>query len=116
MRGRSDSGAFTARALTDARGEACLIFTGLPLAFPRSGGGVQHGTAAHVIVAADPATALFHAPAELEAAQRDAANRTSGHPDPDAFPDAAPAAFAAGAAVTLAAGTTSGVALTWSPA
>lgn len=114
VRGRSDSGTYTARALTDARGEACLIFTGLPLAFPRAGGGVQHETAARILVAVDAMTALFHATPDLVAARAAADARTRGHPDPDAFSDAAPAAFAAGEPVTLAAGGSRAIAVAWS--
>ncbi|MBV9931304.1 MAG: hypothetical protein JO013_10205 [Alphaproteobacteria bacterium] len=116
VRGRSDNGAFAARALTDARGEACLVFTGLPLAFAKSGGGVQPVCDARATVAVDPSTALFHAPADIAAAQDAAAARTAGHPDPDAFAGAAPAAFAAGTAVTLAAGARRALAIAWSPA
>ncbi|HEY1606407.1 MAG TPA: hypothetical protein VGF77_12510 [Allosphingosinicella sp.] len=116
VRGRSDAGGYLARGLTDARGEACLIFTGLPIAFARDGGGVQPDTAAHVVVTVDLATALFHAPADISGAVADAAARTTGHADPDAFAAVADAAFAAGTAISIAAGARRSLAVTWSPA
>ncbi|HEX5182414.1 MAG TPA: hypothetical protein VFW19_04580 [Allosphingosinicella sp.] len=116
VRGRSDAGLYLARGLTDARGEACLIFTGLPIAFAKSGGGVQPDTPAHVVVTVDPATALFHAAGEIADAQAAAAARTTGHADPDSFAAVADAAFAAGAAISIAAGARRSLALQWSPA
>ena len=113
VRGRSDNGLFTARALTDARGEACLVFPVLPLAFPGAGANVEPDLAGRVIVTVDPATVRFHAPAEVGAAVAAAAGRTTGHADPDAFADAAPAAFAAGAAVRLAAGRQPSLTIEW---
>ncbi|MGA9583348.1 MAG: hypothetical protein WBR13_15415, partial [Allosphingosinicella sp.] len=46
VRARSADGAFAARAVTDARGEACLLFPFLPLAFP--GGTISAGQPARV--------------------------------------------------------------------
>ena len=113
VRGRSDNGQFTARALTDARGEACLVFPAMPLAFPGAGANVEPDLPGRVIVTVDPDTARFHAPAELGAAVAAAAGRTSGHADPDAFAAAAAGAFAAGAAVRLAAGRQPSLTIEW---
>ena len=113
VRGRSDNGLFTARAMTDARGEACLVFPILPLAFPGAGANVEPELPGRIIVTVDPAVARFHAPAELGVATAAAAARTSGHADPDAFADANAAAFAAGAAVRLAAGRQPSLTIEW---
>lgn len=115
VRARSDDGAFAARAVTDARGEACLLFPFLPLSFP--GGTISAELAARVVVDVDPDVARFHAPAEVGAAAEAARLRTSGHPDPDALAAAAPAPnFAAGAEAALSAGRESAVGLEWNPA
>lgn len=112
VRARSADGAFTARAVTDARGEACLLFPFLPLAFP--GGTISAGQPARVVVHVDPGLARFHAPAG--AAAEAAALRTSGHIDPDSLAAAAPAPnFAAGAEASLSAGRESAVGLEWNP-
>jgi hypothetical protein len=113
VRARSDNGLFAARALTDARGEACLIFPALPLAFTGQGANVEPDLAARVVAHADPATALFHAPAELAAAAAAAATRTAGHADPDALGAAFAPDFASGAAVRLAAGRQPSLVIEW---
>lgn len=114
VRARSADGAFTARAVTDSRGEACMLFPFLPLAFP--GGTVSAGQPARVVVDVDPDVARFHAPAEIGAAAEAAALRTSGHPDPDALAAGAPAPdFASGAEASLSAGRESAVVLEWNP-
>ncbi len=112
VRSRSSDGAFTAQAVTDARGEACLLFPFLPLAFP--GGTISAEQPARVVVDVDPQAARFHDPAEAGAAAEAAALRTSGHPDPDSLAASAPAPdFAAGAEATLSAGRESAVRLEW---
>lgn len=114
VRGRSADGAFTARAVTDARGEACLLFPFLPLSFP--GSTISAEQSARVAVDVDPDLARFHAPAAAGAAAEAAGLRTSGHPDPDALASAAPAPnFAAGAEAALSAGRESAVSLEWNP-
>jgi hypothetical protein len=113
VRARSDNGLFAARALTDARGEACLIFPTLPLAFTGQGANVESDLAARVVAHADPIAARFHAPAELAAAAAAAATRTSGHADPDALGAAFAPDFASGAAVRLAAGRQPSLVIEW---
>lgn len=114
VRARSADGAFSARALTDARGEACLLFPFLPLSFP--GSTISPEQPARVVVDVDPGVARFHAPAEIGAAAEAAALRTSGHIDPDALAAAVPApSFAAGAEAALSAGRESVVSLEWNP-
>ncbi len=114
VRARSADAAFLARAVTDARGEACLLFPFLPLSFP--GQTISAEQSARVVVHVDPGSARFHAPAEVVAAAEAAALRTSGHADPDALAAAAPAPnFAAGAETALSAGRESAVNLEWNP-
>jgi hypothetical protein len=113
VRAQTDNGLFAARALTDARGEATLLFPVLPLSFAGAGATVDGDIAARVIVDADPAVALLHTPAEIPAAFRDAAMRTLGHPDPDALAAALPANFPSGTALRIAAGRQFSLALTW---
>jgi len=113
VRAQTDNGLFAARALTDARGEAALLFPVLPLSFAGAGATVDPDIAAHVIVDADPAVALFHAPDEIAPAARDAAARTSGHANPDALAAALPANFPSGTALRIAAGRQLSLALTW---
>ena len=113
VRARTDNGLFTARALTDARGEAVLLFPVLPLSFAGAGATVDRDIAARVIVDVDPAVALFHSPAEVPVAAREAAMRTDGHPDPDALAAALPANFPSGTALRIAAGRQFSLALTW---
>jgi hypothetical protein len=114
VRARSADGAFAARAVTDARGEACLLFPFLPLSFP--GGTIGAKQPARVVVDVDPDVARFHAPAEAGAANEAVGRRTSGHPDPDSLAAAAPAPdFAAGAQASLSAGRESSVRLEWNP-
>lgn len=115
VRARSADGAFAARAVTDVRGEACLLFPFLPLSFP--GSTISAEQPARIVVDVDPGLARFHAPAGLAAAAEAAALRTSGHLDPDALAAAAPAPnFAAGAEAALSAGRESAVSLEWNPA
>lgn len=113
VRGRISAGGAEAMTLTDARGEACLIFPAMPLSFAGAGASVTPTTAARVLVHADPATVRLHAPADALAAARAAALRTESHPDPDALASAFPADFATGTAVNLAAGRQLSLALTW---
>jgi hypothetical protein len=113
VRGRSDNGLFAARAMTDARGEACLIFPTLPLAFTGQGANVEPDLAARVVAHAEPVTARFHRPEALVAAAAAAATRTSGHADPDALGAAFTPDFASGAAVRLAAGRQASLVIEW---
>jgi hypothetical protein len=113
VRAQSDNGLFAGRALTDARGEACLIFPVLPLAFAGGGAAIVSDLPGKAIAHADPATALFHAPEDLASAAEAASLRTSGHADPDALAAAFPPAFASGAVVRLAAGRQTSLVIEW---
>lgn len=113
VRARSDDGLFGARALTDARGEACLIFPVLPLAFTGAGANVQPDLAARVVAHAGPPTARFHAPENLPAAVEAAARRTSGYTDPDALAAAFAPNFPSGTPVQLAVGRECSLVIEW---
>jgi hypothetical protein len=102
VRARSDDKQFAARGLTDARGEATLVFPTLPLAFPGGAANVQPELPARVVVTVDGDVALFHGEDEMASAVQAAAVRTTDHPDPDALA-AADADFASGTPVNLAA-------------
>ena len=112
VRARSDDGQFTARAITDARGEACLVFPVLPLAFPGGGANVEPEIGGRVAVTVDESVARFHSDEDLSQAAESAATRTTGHADPDAL-GAAAADFGSGAPVRLAAGRQPSLALEW---
>jgi hypothetical protein len=112
VRGRADNGQFTARAVTDARGEACLVFPALPLAFPGAGANVQPDLPARIVATVDAETARFHTPQEADAAFAAAAFRTEGHPDPDALGAAEPD-FDEGEEIRLAAGRTRSIVIEW---
>ncbi len=113
VRARSADPAFDAWALTDAAGEAALVFPSLPIAFAGPGGSTSATIAATAVVHADPATVRFADSAGLAEARRAAASRTENHPDPDAIAAANPPDFAAGASVNLSAGTQPALALQW---
>jgi hypothetical protein len=113
VRGQSDDGLLAARALTDARGEACLVFPALPLSFPGAGASIQHDLGARLIVHVDPASAAFHDPGAIAGAIAAARARLLGHADPDAIAAAFAADFPAGAAVRIAAGRQPSIALSW---
>ena len=113
VRARTADGNLTASALTDAAGEAALIFTALPLSFAGPGGTTSRSTAASVVVHADPASARFTDPARLAEARRASSTRTRDHADPDAIAAANAANFAGGTTVQVAAGTEPSVELQW---
>lgn len=113
VRAQTDNALFAARALTDARGEALLMFATLPISFAGAGATVDPDTPARVIVSVDPGTARFHAPADVPAAAAEAGARTIGHFDPDALAAALPANFPSGTALRIAAGRQLSLALTW---
>jgi len=115
VRARSDNGLFTARALTDARGEACLVFPVLPLAFAGGGATVLPDLPGKVVADVDPAVAAFHSPADLSAAAEAAALRTAGHPDPDALTASLSPDFASGLPLRFAAGRRIPVTIEWEP-
>jgi len=113
VRARSADSVHTAWALTDAAGEAALVFPALPISFPGGGGTTLAAIGGSVIVTVDPTVARFTDPAELGEARRAAASRTVDHPDPDAIAAANAPVFAAGTSVQLSAGTQPAVALQW---
>ena len=115
VRARSDNGQFTARTMTDARGEASLVFPSLPLAFPAGDANLRPEIAARVVVTVDPAVARFHAADEIAAAATAAALRRTNHPDPDALA-AGDADFGAGDPVNLAAGRQPSLSIQWKAA
>jgi hypothetical protein len=111
VRARSDDLPLEARAVTDHRGEACLLFPSLPLAFAGPAASVRPDMSAKVVVHADPASAHFHEAADPAASAQ--ATRTVGHADPDAIAAAFPADFTSGAAVQLAAGRQLSLSILW---
>jgi hypothetical protein len=114
VRARSDNGLFAARAITDARGEACLVFPVLPASFV-GGGSVQPDLPARAIADLDPVSARFHAPGDVAAAAAEAAARTTDHVDPDALEASLTPDFASGAAVRIAAGRQLSILIEWEP-
>jgi len=112
VRARTDDGKFEAWALTDAAGEAALVFPALPLSFAGPGGTPSPTIACKVVVHADPASARFATPASLGEARSAAARRREGHADPDAIAAEAPD-FTSGASVDLSAGSQPAIALQW---
>lgn len=114
VRARSEDGSVSALGVTDAAGEAALVFPALPVAFAGPGGSTAAGVAARAIVQVEPASAVFTAPDQVLAARRAAALRREGLLDPDGFPAPQAAEFAAGQPVQLGAGTQPAVALQWS--
>ena len=99
VRARTDDGQLTARGLTDARGEATLIFPTLPIAFAGEGANLHPAIEARVAVTVDEDLARFNAPVEIPLARPSAAPFV----DPDKLGSAA-ADFASGAPVTIGAG------------
>jgi hypothetical protein len=113
VRARTADGNLTASALTDATGEAALIFTALPLSFAGPGGTTSRSISASVVVHADPASVRFADPAHLGEARQASSTRTRDHADPDAIAAANAANFPGGTSVQVAAGTEPSVELQW---
>lgn len=113
VRARTDGGAHEAWALTDAAGEAALVFPALPASFTGAGGTPSRTIACSVLVHADPATARFATDKTLAAARAAAAARREGHADPDAIAAANAPDFATGVDVPIAAGSQPAVSLEW---
>lgn len=99
VRARTDDQQFSARGLTNALGQATLVFPALPVAFPGAGANLLGEIQAHVVVTADPASANFNAPSALPGRARS----TPPFADPDEIGSLA-ADFASGTAVTIGAG------------
>lgn len=112
VRAKSADGKHEAWGLTDAAGEAALVFAALPISFTGAGGTPSPTIDCQVVVHADAATARFADAATLSAARRAAASRREGHADPDAIAAQAPN-FAAGQTIQLSAGSQPAVALQW---
>lgn len=85
VRVASSNGQFSARAVTDAAGEALVIVPDFPLAFTGSGGSVADGLPAKATAVADADGAVLVADAEVAAARARAAGQSGGFPDPDAL-------------------------------
>lgn len=113
VRARTADGKHEAWGLTDAAGQAALVFAALPISFAGAGGTPSQTIEAKVVVHADAASARFADAATLGAARRAAAVRREDHADPDVIAAQAPA-FAGGQAVQLSAGSQPAVALQWS--
>ena len=108
VRARTDDQQFSARGLTDARGQATLIFPALPVAFPGAGASLLAGTEAKVVVTVDPGIATFNAPPPVPRAERS----EPPFADPDEIGSAA-ADFASGAEVTIGAGRDVALTIQW---
>lgn len=113
VRAQSADGKHTAWALTDAAGEAALVFPALPVAFTGAGGTPSRDIACSVLVHADPASAHFTTDATLAEARGAAAIRRERHADPDAIADAHAPDFGSGKQVRIAAGSQPAISLQW---
>lgn len=108
VRARSDDEQFLARGITDARGEATLIFPALPVAFPGAGANLQPELAARVAVTVAQGSVVFNSAATTLPLIR----ATPPFADPDKL-GLTDANFATGTAITIAAGREVAVALEW---
>jgi len=108
VRAQSEDGQFSARGLTDPRGEATLIFPALPIAFPGAGANLRTDINARVVVTVDAESVKFNS----AQAGPPKARRTPPFVDPDDVGSAA-ADFASGTQVTITAGREVPVALEW---
>jgi len=108
VRARSEDEQFSARGLTDARGEATLIFPALPIAFPGAGANLKREIEARVAVTVDAQSARFNDPAT----DVRGSGSQPAYADPDEIGSAAPD-FTNGTAVAIAAGREVGVAIEW---
>jgi hypothetical protein len=109
VRALSDDQQFSARGLTDSRGQATLIFPAMPVSFPGPGANPLPEIGARVVVTVDQASARFNAPAPLPSSARSAPPFA----DPDEIGSAA-ADFASGAAIKIGAGRDVSLAVEWS--
>lgn len=100
-------------ALTDAAGDALLLATGVPLASPGPGATVKPDIAGEIDAIVDPKLARFHAAADIQAARRAAAARTTGLIDPDDLVTRLKSKATAPVAVRVAAGRTTTATITW---
>lgn len=107
VRARSEDEQFNARGVTDARGEATLIFPSLPIAFPGAGANLRPEVQARLVVTVDPEKARFNEPNQAPPAE------SAPLVDPDQLGSIA-ADFESGAVVAIAAGRELGMAIDWS--
>lgn len=115
LRLRPANGLPTARALTDAVGEALLVVSGAPIASPGPGATTVSDIAAELDVLVDPALARFVADDALDAARAAALSQTAGFLDPDDLEARLGVAAPPAIAVRLTSGATVTVTLDWSP-
>lgn len=115
VRARSIDGLHSAWGLTDASGEAALIFAALPIGFAGPGGQTLATTPCAVVAHADPASVRFTTATTLLSARRSAATRTIGHADPEAIGASQPPDFASAATVAIGAGRQAAITLNWTP-
>lgn len=108
VRAQSEDKQFEARGLTDARGEATLIFPSLPLSFAGAGANVSASIPARVVVTVDTASAQFND----EASTRRTVRAAPPFVDPDA-PAFAAADFSSGTEVAISAGREVPLSLEW---
>jgi hypothetical protein len=110
VRARSENEEFEARGLTNARGEATLIFPVLPIAFPGAGANLRSDLDARVAVTVDTTVARFNSLASSSQPV------LAGPPfvDPDELASIA-ADFAGGAPVKIAAGREVPLKFEWAP-
>lgn len=107
VRAQSDDGQFSARGLTDARGEATLVFPSLPIAFPGAGANLRPDIQVQAVVTVNTDSARFNAPDAILRGRRDPA-----FVDPDELASVA-ADFASGTQVTISAGRDVPLSLEW---
>lgn len=107
VRAQTEDGAFSARGLTDSRGEATLIFPSLPIAFPGAGANLQPNIQARVVVTADPNSVRFNSPGSTVPERP-----VPPFIDPDELASTA-ADFPSGTAVAISAGREVPLALEW---
>ena len=108
VRAQSEDKQFEARGLTDARGEATLIFPSLPLSFAGAGANVSASIPARVVVTIDAASAQFNDEASVSRTARAAPPFV----DPDA-PGFAATDFSTGTEVAILAGREVPLSLEW---
>jgi hypothetical protein len=108
VRASSEDTHFTARGVTGARGEATLIFPGLPIAFPGAGANLQPDLVVRVALTVDTGSVVFNAagasPRQVRAAPP--------FVDPDEL-GSVDVNFASGTPVSIRAGRDVPIALEW---
>jgi hypothetical protein len=108
VRARSEDEQFLARGVTNAGGEATLIFPALPIAFPGAGANLRPELVTRVVVTVDPDSVVFNAAAAFPSQFR----ASPPFVDPDKL-GSIDADFASGTPITVRAGGDVPVALEW---